>query len=65
MAVKVYNVDDNRFIHNGDQKPRVQNTNPDGLYTATGVRNAIQGDGFLPGMAESEHEPPAKKYTGK
>jgi hypothetical protein len=30
------------------RRSRVPNPNPDGIYTGTGVRNAIEGEGFVP-----------------
>jgi len=39
---------ESRSIRN-TRRPRTPNTNPDGIYTGTGVRNAIIGEGFLPG----------------
>jgi hypothetical protein len=37
-----------------EQKARLRDTNPDGLYTGSGLRNAIQGDGFLPGYGPTK-----------
>jgi hypothetical protein len=31
-----------------NERSRAQNANPDGIYTGTGVRNAAQGEGFIP-----------------
>lgn len=43
------------------QKPRLRDTDPEGMYSGSSLRNAIQGDGFTPRHEEIYGDPSPKK----
>jgi hypothetical protein len=53
---KVDSPDNDEPLAGPGENPRLKDTNPDGLYTGLGLRNAIQGDGFLPGYESREEK---------